>query len=90
MQKNSQKQGRILEGGGEDFFWLAKIYTPVPKYVVISGLEGGGHSFLSEATNTKIYLDLFWTLCASLLTPTCPGSDWWHSTGWYSTKRDLF
>ena len=28
-QKNSQKQGRILEGGGEEFFWLARIYTPV-------------------------------------------------------------
>ena len=26
--KNSQKQGRILEGGGE-ISWLARIYTPV-------------------------------------------------------------
>ena len=26
--KNPQKQERILEGGGE-FFWLARIYTPV-------------------------------------------------------------
>ena len=22
------KQGRILEGGGKEFFWLARIYTP--------------------------------------------------------------
>ena len=27
-QKNPQKQGRFLEGGGEEFFWLARIYTP--------------------------------------------------------------
>ena len=25
--KNAQKQGRILEGGGEEFIWLARIYT---------------------------------------------------------------
>ena len=27
-KKNPQKQGRILEGEGEEFFWLARIYTP--------------------------------------------------------------
>ena len=27
-KKNPQKQGRILEGGREEFFWLARIYTP--------------------------------------------------------------
>ena len=27
-KKNPQKQGRILEGGGEEFFWLARKYTP--------------------------------------------------------------
>ena len=27
--RNPQKQGRILEGGLEEFFWLARIYTPV-------------------------------------------------------------
>ena len=27
-QKNPQKQGRILEGGWGEFFWLARIYTP--------------------------------------------------------------
>ena len=26
--KNPQKQGRILMGGGQEFFWLARIYTP--------------------------------------------------------------
>ena len=36
--KNPQKQGRILEGrgGGEIFFWLARIYTPV---LLISSFE---------------------------------------------------
>ena len=27
-RKKILKQGRILEGGGEEFFWLARIYTP--------------------------------------------------------------
>ena len=27
-EKKRQKKGRILEGGGEEFFWLARIYTP--------------------------------------------------------------
>ena len=28
-RKKSKKQGRILEGGGgKEFFWLARIYTP--------------------------------------------------------------
>ena len=27
-RKKKQKQGRILEGRGEEFFWLARIYTP--------------------------------------------------------------
>ena len=28
-KKNPPKQGRILEGGGEIFFWLARIYIPL-------------------------------------------------------------
>ena len=29
--KYQPKQGRILERGGMEFFWLARIYTPASK-----------------------------------------------------------
>ena len=49
--KNPQKQGRILEGGGEEFFWLARIYTPGSEDVlrifklfkVYAAAQGGGY-----------------------------------------------
>jgi len=30
-EKVSEKQGRISRGGGENIFWLARIYSPAIK-----------------------------------------------------------
>ena len=35
--KNPQKQGRILDGGGATFFWLARIYIPTENRNQIQG-----------------------------------------------------
>ena len=45
--KNQQKQGRILEGGGE-FFWLARIYTPELKQVLKRAIGAHRTSYQSD------------------------------------------
>ena len=35
-EKVSEKQGRISRGGGENIFWLARIYSPEFMFLIAS------------------------------------------------------
>ena len=57
-RKKSTKQGRILEGGGEEFFWLTRIYTPAGQLISKTTLK-----------ISVISLKLFF--CSSLYCASC-------------------
>ena len=48
-EKVSEKQGRISRGGGENIFWLARIYSPEVKFKQGSNSEWKEAVVLSRA-----------------------------------------